>query len=376
MISKDLFQANSKNKSFFFLLTLLLSWQSLEGAEKFSNWAVVTTINYPTAALKKLAQLPGWRVVVVGDKKTPADWQCQGCDFLSIEKQSELNYSITKFLPYNHYCRKNIGYLYAIEHGAHIIYDTDDDNILIDDYVHVSPSKATLQAVGTDKKTINPYALFGQPSVWPRGYPIMEVQTQDLYSVSQETVHPYVQQGLVNQDPDVDAIYRLTRPLPIFFENNNAIALAPKVMAPFNSQNTTFHYQAFWGLVIPISVAFRVSDIWRGYWVQRMLWDIGGVLSFHSPSAIQERNVHNYLKDFIDEWDLYTKTDSFLSSLINWQSTAPVLEERILNLFASMIEGDFFKNNELEFMEAWLTDLTTIGYSMPIIIGKHNENLD
>lgn len=27
--------------------------------------------------------------------------------------------------------RKNLGYLYAIHHGATVIYDTDDDNLLI-----------------------------------------------------------------------------------------------------------------------------------------------------------------------------------------------------------------------------------------------------
>ncbi|PIO68768.1 hypothetical protein TELCIR_09431 [Teladorsagia circumcincta] len=37
-------------------------------------------------------------------------------------------YSSERNLPYKSYTRKNIGYLYAIEHGAEWIYDTDDDN--------------------------------------------------------------------------------------------------------------------------------------------------------------------------------------------------------------------------------------------------------
>ena len=43
--------------------------------EMHEKWIVVTTINSPTADVKKLAGIEGWRVVVVGDTKTPADWR-------------------------------------------------------------------------------------------------------------------------------------------------------------------------------------------------------------------------------------------------------------------------------------------------------------
>ena len=39
------------------------------------KWIVLTTINTPTADVKKLAGIEGWKVVVVGDTKTPADWR-------------------------------------------------------------------------------------------------------------------------------------------------------------------------------------------------------------------------------------------------------------------------------------------------------------
>ena len=41
--------------------------------------------------------------------------------------------SITDQLPWNHFGRKNLGYLYAIQHGADVIFDFDDDNELISD---------------------------------------------------------------------------------------------------------------------------------------------------------------------------------------------------------------------------------------------------
>ena len=88
------------------------------------KWIVVTTINYPTPQLRKLAEIPGWHLVVVGDKKTPEDWHLENCEYLSPSRQLELGYELAKALPWNHYARKNIGYLYAIERGAKIIYDT------------------------------------------------------------------------------------------------------------------------------------------------------------------------------------------------------------------------------------------------------------
>lgn len=39
------------------------------------KWIVLTTINAPTSDVKKLAGIEGWKVVVVGDTKTPADWR-------------------------------------------------------------------------------------------------------------------------------------------------------------------------------------------------------------------------------------------------------------------------------------------------------------
>ena len=43
--------------------------------EIHDKWIVITTINSPTADVKKLAGIEGWKVVVVGDTKTPKDWR-------------------------------------------------------------------------------------------------------------------------------------------------------------------------------------------------------------------------------------------------------------------------------------------------------------
>ena len=101
------------------------------------KWFVITTINKPTKGIVEIAGLVknhGWRCVVIGDKKTPNNWHVDGIDFLPISTQLERYGELSKMIPENHYSRKNIGYLYAIENGAEVILETDDDNIPKNDF--------------------------------------------------------------------------------------------------------------------------------------------------------------------------------------------------------------------------------------------------
>ncbi len=330
------------------------------------KWIVVTTINYPTAALKQLAQLPDWHLVVVADKKTPCDWHLDNCEFLSVEKQQQLPYKIIQFLPWNHYSRKNIGYLYAIEHGARIIYETDDDNYLIDNEIGYLPEHATTIQYITDQSTVNPYEHFGQPNVWPRGYPLKKIIHNQQYQTVERHVHCPIQQGVVNNDPDVDAIYRLTHSQEINFDSNKKpLSLQRGVLCPFNSQNTIFYYNAFWALLLPVTPSFRVCDIWRSYWMQRLLWDFDGSVCFLAPTAVQYRNEHNLLTDFADEIDVYLKSEQLINTLRNWKCEKKVFVERMEELMNELIIKQYFKPAEIALVTAWIEDLERINYSMP-----------
>ena len=44
---------------------------------------------------------------------------------------------------------------------------------------------------------------------------------------------------------------------------------------------------ALWALLLPAHMAPRVSDIWRGYWAQRLVWEVGGVAAFFPPRVAQ-----------------------------------------------------------------------------------------
>ena len=45
-----------------------------DGSTMHDRWIVVTSIFGPNDDIAKLAKIPGWRLLVVGDKKTPKDW--------------------------------------------------------------------------------------------------------------------------------------------------------------------------------------------------------------------------------------------------------------------------------------------------------------
>ncbi len=140
-----------------------------------------------------------------------------------------------------------------------------------------------------------------------------------LYStndISSKNKVPLIQQGLVNGDPDMDAIYRLTRKnnenLNINFDMNApALVLRKNQYAPINSQNTFYHYDSFFTLIFPLNVTFRECDILRGYISMRLLQEINGRVSFMVPNAIQIRNAHSYHKDYLEE-KRYNKLNSII----------------------------------------------------------------
>ena len=372
-----------------------------------SKWIVVTSINEPTDQIKKLSKIKEFQLLVVGDKKSKTNWSCKNVIYLDINKQQELNFKTFKTTPFNSYTRKNIGYLYAIENGARFIYDTDDDNApivdlnkyfnfndydygLIFDTLNInSYNKCSIIDKDLDKienelltgLVLNPYAHFGQPTIWPRGYPLSQINKNHMNKyLCGKRKASLIQQGVVNGDPDVDAIFRLTKSnsnnkqetqlINIKFDPSSPSIQYPLyLLSPYNSQNTLIHYNAFWSLYLPKTVPFRLTDIWRSYWSQRLLWLINGTIQFNGPNAFQLRNVHSYLKDFKEETDMYLKTENLIKFLLfKWKCSKLKFYECLLDLSRGMAQHGFWDYEEVESIENWLLDLQSIDYVEPEII--------
>src|SRR5690349_8235288 len=101
----------------------------MEDRKTSGNFIVITSIFPPTEAVHAFAANEDYRLVVAGDKKTPAGWNCENVNYLSVVEQQMVGSHLKALLPYNHYCRKMMGYLYAFHQNATCIIDTDDDNI-------------------------------------------------------------------------------------------------------------------------------------------------------------------------------------------------------------------------------------------------------
>ena len=227
----------------------------------------------------------------------------------------------------------------------------------------------------------NPYPYF-QPRdpqghdlfCWPRGQPLQFVNDEITYQHQQKRgnntkpTELAIIQSLADHNPDVDAIYRMTRPLPVYFRRPHTIIVPPpKTFVPLNAQATIFRETGFFSLLLPTTVTGRVSDIWRGYVAVRLLWETEFEVGFSSPFVSQYRNPHSYMDDFRLEADLYDKTDDILELLAEAKGHGTTLSERYLYVFTLLVKQGFLSQNDLDLAKAWIADLESIGYTWPVI---------
>ncbi len=320
---------------------------------------VITSIFPPTTAVAHFAALCGYRLIVVGDRKTPPDWSCNGAQFISLDAQNKTHWSLAKVMPENHYCRKMLGYLEAIALGSTVIIDTDDDNI---PHPHWSFPifDAVYDTVSEWQGFVNMYQLFTDQPIWPRGLPLQLITTQfELEKrISRKASRVGIWQGLADDDPDVDAIYRLTCDVPCRFRQREPVVLAQGVVCPFNSQNTAFRSELFPLLYLPTDVTFRFTDILRGIVAQPIMSLYGFSLGFTSATVRQERNPHDYLKDFVSEIPMYQFGQQALEIVENSIDQSETLEHNLIRAYAALTMHGITTGREMQTLAAWVEDLS------------------
>lgn len=319
------------------------------------EFVVITTINPYTKAIQKIVNSK-YRTILVGDLKTP-NYKNNKIVFLDVNVQKQLPFSTIKTCPYNSYQRKNIGYLYAIKNGANIIIETDDDNYPLNNWGETSNSK-NMNFVLYPKK-FNVYSEFTKERIWPRGFPLEKILRKSKKKIKKKNnVKVGIWQGLVNGDPDVDAIFRLTDGKRLdFSKKQSKFILGKGVYCPFNSQNTIWKKPFFWYLYLPVTVNFRVTDILRGYIAQRCLWEHGSHLGFTGPTMFQDRNKHDLLSDFQSEIPCYLFASKIIETLDKAKlSDSP--EDNLLKIYSKLIQLDIVKKQELSSLKNWIKDLS------------------
>ena len=323
---------------------------------------VITSIQPPTPSVMAMlakARQSGLRIIVIGDRKTPAvDWP-EGIDFVGLQEQLGLGYALAAKLPENHYSRKNIGYLMAMSRQSPLIFDTDDDNAPLDSWQTRSLSVSARPCL--DQGWINAYRWFSDAHVWPRGLPLAQArQGTDASRIGAlaEVVSP-IQQGLANGSPDVDAVWRLLMDQDVTFRNEDSVLLPAGAWCPFNSQSTWWFPVAYPLMYLPSFVSFRMTDIWRSFIAQRCLWALGQGVVFHGPEMFQDRNQHNLLRDFEQEIPGYLGNDR-IRDILDRASLLPGADEVAGNLrrcYEVLTSAGIIPAAEMPLIEAWLSDI-------------------
>lgn len=326
------------------------------------KYIIITSIFSPTEAVIKFSKLNDYKLIVVGDKKSPDNWSCDNTTYLSIKQQEEQGFELGKVLPYNHYCRKMIGYLYSIKHGASMIIDTDDDNIPKENW-EFPQFEGKFDCLPPDKGFINIYQYYTRDHIWPRGLPLNKITT-DFSGVFTENkkkdVKVGIWQGLADEDPDVDAIYRLTSNKFVNFEEKAPCAIEKGTLTPFNTQNTAIRKELFPLMYLPTYVTFRFTDILRGLIAQPIMWLYDYHLGFINATVVQKRNEHDFMKDFESEIPMYQHTEKVIELISGSTTASASISDNLYNGYEALLKNNIVRTEEMETLSAWLKDVNKL----------------
>lgn len=325
---------------------------------------IVTSISGPNPVLRSLAAGStehGWDFIVTGDTKSPADFALEGCHYLSVEAQQAGVHELGRLCPTRSYARKNIAYLEAIARGAEVIVETDDDNFPREPFWLPRVSEIACRPV-EHQGWVNVYAYFSETFIYPRGLPLDHARATPPVPAAMQVIECPLQQGLADDNPDVDAVYRMLFPLPFVFDSGvEPVALLDGAWCPFNSQNTTFFKKIFPLLYLPAHCSFRMTDIWRSFVAQRVLHHLGYPVMFHECTVWQERNEHSLHRDFCDEVPGYVNNHEIRTALMTLDFGAETDICRLLQLsYACLIEKGWVGKEEENLLTTWISDLKNL----------------
>ena len=229
-----------------FLILLLLKSSKLKNqlTDNYNissdKWIVMNAFNPPTDSIIELEKvIKDWKIVVIGNIKTnDTNWEIfknsNKLIYLSLKSQNTLGYEILNYIPEDSYKRKNIGYLFAIQHGAKEIYELDENlDISIENFnLDYDIKHNQLCYVNQNEGImVNPYPHFGETNIWPRGFLLKDMRANHnnsfYYAHSRQIQSkPLVYQGLINKIPDIDPLFiqinsKLVGHLDIKFSNTS-----------------------------------------------------------------------------------------------------------------------------------------------------------
>lgn len=259
---------------------------------------VTTTINPPTEAIEAFQALPGWDLVVIGDKKTPKEYCLKRGVYVTAEETEKYDPALSDAIGWNCIQRRIFGLLWAHEMKADIVAVVDDDNIPLPGWGEnlLVGTETEVNYYETELPAFDPVGATNHPQLWHRGYPLQLVPKRNYGRKSRRKIFVDVQADFWNGDPDIDAICRMEHAPECNFDPA-LFPIAANKMGPFDSQNTFLR-----GALLKDYFLFphvgRMDDIWAAYYLQAK----GAAVVYHKPSVYQKRNVHDLVRDMRQEY--------------------------------------------------------------------------
>lgn len=305
----------------------------------------ITTINIPKILKNICENLIKYKhsdvsILVIGDKKTPDETRgyCAkianefqvDIEYLGIEEQEKVfqeNKELLELFPYNTPDRVILGGMLSYLGECERLIAVDDDNFPTKyDFVgfhSITGKQSEVNLIKNEAGWFNVHnALVDERNIpfYPRGFPWKQRNPESNKKVfQQEKRKVVVNQGLVLEDPDIDAITRLfwpIRAIEMRKEFGSQFGLYPGVWSPFNYQNTCLAREIIPLYYRPLSTK-RNADIWTAYLINKIAEHFGDVITFGQPLVKQIRNQHNLWDDLDTELINNRATDAFISLLRN-----------------------------------------------------------
>ena len=273
-------------------------------------YIATTTINKPTKALKLFAKNKNCKLIVALDKKSK-DFKLKNAIILSPNYQEKKWPKLSKLIGWNCIQRRNFAILEAYERGAEVIALIDDDNIPYDNWfknIYVN-KEIRCSKIKTNKKIFDPVGYTNHSNLWHRGMPLELVNNRTYNTKKKVVFKPDIQANFWNGDPDIDAVCRMLFKPECKFAKTKFPFFSKKI-SPFNSQNTLISRNVIKDYFLYPHVG-RMDDIWASFYVTSKKYKV----VYNEPTVYQERNVHNLIKDFKDEYIGYVNSLNLVENL-------------------------------------------------------------
>ena len=281
--------------------------------QKNKKYIVCTSINSPTKAVKAYDEMLDWTLVVVGDKKTPLNFNLDRGIYLSPEDQLDMSEKLSNLIGWNSIQRRNFGLLYAFNEGAEVVCTVDDDNIPQINWgkeLFVNQTITAKEYLVKDE-VFDPIGATSYGQLWHRGFPLELISSRNYESYRFKDFVPDVQADFWNGDPDIDAFCRLEHKPNCVFNDADFPFTSDKI-SPFNSQNTFLSRKIANDYFLFPHIG-RMDDIWASYYILAK----GYKVIYNKATVVQDRNDHNLIEDLKKEYIGYENNLELIKALMS-----------------------------------------------------------